>query len=118
MAVSAPNLKSLFPAFAATDDARIELFFDIAKQSMSEPFWGSLYDTGVYYLTAHLIAMADRGASGAAGPVTSEKVGDLARGYASPIKAGWFDDLMATPYGTGFKRLRSQIPITPLVAGD
>lgn len=58
------------------------------------------------YLAAHVAASVQQGASGSAGPVTSEKVGDLARSYGF---SGFlsFSALEGTAYGRLYKMLLS-----------
>lgn len=104
----------MFPEFAAETDSRVDRFIDVAGLSVAEGPWGNMADTAKIYLTAHLLAMANRGQSGASGPVTGEKVGDLSRNYAD-MTSVFKNELAATPYGVEYLRLRRQVLVTPMV---
>lgn len=114
MSVLPADIKDLFPEFASVSDARIQLFIDQASLSVNASVWGNKADFGIQYLTAHLITVANRGGSGAAGPITSEKVGDLQRSYANNVSAS-AHELGSTGYGMEFLRLRRSLFITPRV---
>jgi hypothetical protein len=115
LSATASYFKSLFPALASNSDARVSLFLGIASESVSSSVWGGLADPATAYLAAHMIAMADKaGASGAAGPVTSSRVGDLARSYAD-LSSSLDAELASTAYGVEYLRMRRQILVTPMV---
>lgn len=109
MAADAAMVVNIAPELADEDSSRIDLFLGFAALSVNESVWGTKYDLGVAVMAAHLLTMANRGGNG--GPVTSEKVGDLARSYG---QMGDKDSLMATSYGQWFVQLRKTLPITPL----
>lgn len=113
MAVTPADIKTLFPEFAAESDARIQLLLDQALLSVNASVWGNKADFGIQYLTAHLLTVLNRGGGGASGPITSEKVGDLQRSYAS--SGAVTHELGSTGYGLEFLRLRRSLFITPRV---
>lgn len=116
MSVTAASIKALFPEFAAESDPRVDLFIGFAQNSISALVWGTLTDQATSYLTAHLLARANAGGAGG-GPVTSEKVGDLARGYGQlgGKTADSIGELGLSSYGIEYARLRRQIPVTPMI---
>ncbi len=123
MAVDAAFIQMLFPEFAAVDPSRITAFIGIAQTSMSAGVWGNAYDSGLAYLTAHLLKKSGpgggvQGGTSTAGPLTQEKVGELQRTYGTvdlgPMSAS--DSLLTTTaYGMEYLRLRRLIPTTPMV---
>jgi hypothetical protein len=109
------QFKDRFAEFATVSDSRIQLFLDEAALSVNVSLWGIKADLGQAYLAAHLLTIDKRGGSGAAGMVTSEKVGDLSRNYAAPNTGALDPTLSATSYGIEFLRLRRSILISPMV---
>jgi hypothetical protein len=123
MAVDAGFIKALFPEFSGVDNTRITAFIGIAKTSMSEVVWGEAYDSGLAYLTAHLLKKSGpgggvQGGSSTAGPLTQERVGELSRSYGT-VDSGSISQgdalLTSTSYGVEYLRLRKLIPTTPMV---
>lgn len=116
-------IKALFPEFSTVNDVRIQALIDIANLSVSQKVWGSSYTPGIAYLVAHLLkrsgaAAGVSGSSSQAGTVSSEKVGELQRSYASPSMSGSSAEdalLSTTSYGIEYLRLRRQLLITPMV---
>ena len=100
-------------------------FIEIAKEFICEGKWGrpTKYVTAVSYLTAHImkdggIGVESNGSSSVSGPVTSERVGDLSRTYASnALTSGSQTDLMfsTTKYGRMYLALRKTLLVTPFV---
>jgi len=91
-------------ALRSPDDAthaNLEDFIEQAEELTLESVYGDQYNLAVALLVLHWLAKEDSG--GAAGPITSEKEGDLSRAYsvsASP------DDLDSTGWGKELKALR------------
>jgi hypothetical protein len=74
--------------------------------TLSAGRWGTKLDMAARYLAAHTGAIILRGAGqGAAGPITSERLGDASRSYADVHVAGAMNDLSATPWGMRFQYL-------------
>ena len=113
------------PEFTATSEDTISGVFELVGPMVSETKFGKLYPQAIAYLAAHWLAwqalIASAGSSNGAttaGRITSEREGDLSRGYAdnsrSPNAGGsFFDNLERTSYGLEFKRL-ARMAIVPL----
>jgi hypothetical protein len=70
---------------------------------VSETALGAKARTGLMLYTAHLLAATSKETAGAAGALTSERVGDLSRSYAAP--AAEASRLETTSYGQQYKQL-------------
>ena len=81
MSTSPSQLKKMFPEFASQENSRIKFFIDMAERRVNRTIFGDKADDAVCLMSAHLLTMGSRGGQG--GSVTSEKVGDLSRGYSS-----------------------------------
>ncbi len=123
MAVDAAYIQMLFPEFSAVNPSRISAFIGIAQNSLNSNVWGTAYDAGLAYLTAHLLKKSGpgggvQGGTSTAGPITQERVGELSRSYGT-VDVGSnssADALLATTsYGLEYLRLRRLIPTTPMV---
>lgn len=121
------------PAMPASvvSDAELESDIEIYRDYVSEKRFGKLFPKALSYFIAHMrtlngmIADAVAGGSGAgdpifsAGTLTSEKEGDLQRGYSSSSGADADDSdseslLKKTMYGRLFLQLRDMVivPVT------
>lgn len=120
--IDAAAVRAKFPgAFDGLSDAAIDSAIAEAVLMISADKWGDWYDLGLLYLTAHLLSLfnpdSDSGDAGAAGPVTSKRVGDVAVSYgfaasASPSSDTFFN---STIYGQRYLSLRLRIQGGPLV---
>lgn len=95
---------------------------DFGESMINTKVWGSKAPNGVKLLAAHFLAQLGfgtvSGSGDIAGPVTSEKVGDLQRSYAATsISGGSVSDSIfnTTRYGRLYLLLRKTIPTTPIV---
>lgn len=113
-AVTAAEVTDVATELATETSTRIELFIGIAREYLCEEKWGTKAKTAIILYTAHLLTLANRGATGAAGAVTSEKVGELSRNYGSAVGAE-NDELAQTPYGMMLMQMRRGILFTPIV---
>lgn len=114
MATTPQFVRTIAPEFSSETDDRINVFIEIADRSIAENIWSDHADYGRGYLAAHLMTISSRG--GLAGPVKSEKVGDLSQSFAVSDAATSLD---SSSYGKEYLRLRSEIAKTPVVAsGD
>lgn len=95
-----------------TGNALLQIYLDFAKTFVNETKWGVKYKASVCLLTAHFVTLSIRGA-GSSGPITSERVGELAVSYGSASDKA--DELLATTYGTMYLQYRKTLTITPLV---
>lgn len=90
-----------FPEFSDTtkySEERIGMLNETASRYASESAFGSDTRYARMLIIAHLMKLGDLQGSGA---VVSEKVGDLARSYASPSQ----DNFAQTSYGQAFDEL-------------
>lgn len=91
MTATAAEFKSLFPQWAGTADSAIEAWFVQFPLRFTAARFGSQATMGMYLFTGHMLTSFNPDAASNAedstlrGPVTSEKVGDLARSYASAV---------------------------------
>lgn len=93
-------LPIIAPEFAGAANASDVV--TLAEQRVGVAF-GEVRDQAVAHLAAHMLTTAQRG--GSSGPVTSERVGDLAQSYA--VQAGG-TGLDSTAYGKEFLRLKRE----------
>lgn len=112
------------PALSDVTDAQLALDFEIYRDYVSERRLGRLFPKALSYFVAHMITLnqmiASKAGDGGAGNVnltagglTSEKEGQLARGYSSTTLAAAGsagDDLLKkTLYGQQFLMLRDMV---------
>lgn len=97
------QLVARFPEFSAESDARVAAMLEMARDFVDEASFGSKATTALMLYTAHLLAGTSQSAAGTAGPMTSERVGDLARSYAAP--AADANGLKASTYGQLYLKL-------------
>lgn len=110
------------PASTAGEQARITRFISRAACRVSSDVFGDCYNDALAYMTAHMMTVSGAtgvaGMGAAAGPVASEKVGDVETRYAvqSGQNAGptRSEDLGATAYGRAFLQLRSECVVPML----
>jgi len=126
MSVTPASIAARFPDLpGVSDSGLVQLKIDEAKLQCSETEWGDLYELGVSYLTAHLMAIQKSGASTSggggtpvAGPITGETVGDQSRSYGGPAAGGSGTgdaSLDSTVYGREYKRLQRIVIKAPIV---
>ena len=112
--VIASDFKARFTEFNSVDDARIDLFIEDAYLQVGST-WGKLQDLGVLYLSAHLLTLATKSASGissAVDTVASKSVEGVSISYAtqSPTndKQAYY---MTTTYGQRFLELSKMVNV-------
>ena len=113
MALTAAEFVARFPEFGTVDAAVISRWIDEAGRSHNSAQWGGKSDDGLAYLTAHLIVTfgPDACGEGAAGPVSSEREGQIAVGYAvGQIFKN--SEMGSTKYGRRYIQLRKTIFVT------
>lgn len=106
-----------FPEFETTPTPAVVFFLNDAMQELSKKRWASLYQRGLFYLTAHLIAMQNRiieNGNGGRFPVSAENAGELSVSYVAQVAKG-DTQYELTCYGQEFLRLRKLIAIGALV---
>lgn len=110
MAITVANFKTRFPEYTSVADERIQLFLDDAIAELCESAWGDRYETAVYYLAAHFLALAlatEAGNPSGLSPVTSAGADGLSTSfgrftYTSVSQAYW----ESTSYGREFMRMK------------
>ena len=108
--------KIRFPEFSCLPDEQIQMFVDDSADILNEAQWGTKYDLGLYYYTAHLVETGQRTAAGNKGPiapVSGKAVDGVSISYAvnQPGEAGdaW---LSSTAYGQRYIALRKNLGIS------
>jgi hypothetical protein len=99
------ELVLIAPEFGDESAERIAAMAELAGAFVNETALGSKAKTGLMLYTAHLLAKGKQAASGASGPVQSERVGDLSTTYATPSAATGGSDFDSTTYGQQYKQL-------------
>lgn len=115
MAVTAQDVKKLAPELESETAPRLQFFIDFAVKKVNPSYFKDETDTAVILLAAHFVTMANRG--GAGGSITSEKVGDLSRGYGAPSGKLSESELATTAYGQMFWTILKSLAISPRVVG-
>lgn len=116
--ITAATVKSYAPELSSVTDEMVELYIGLAKDNIAESVWGNKYDRAVNMLTCHYLTMRGRAASGAGGPVTQKKVGDLSISYGSVTGYMSENQLLSTEYGAIYIHMRKTLIITPIVGGS
>ncbi len=99
------------PEFANLTDPQIQIEIDNADTEICEAAWGSRARRGEIALARHLLIMngaTGQGNSGAAGPLTGAKAGEVSVNYAAPMwipGMGLHASLMLSKYGLEYARL-------------
>ena len=103
------DIKARFTEFSSIDDARIQIFIDDATLEMSESVWGSLYNKGLAYFTAHLLTISGKTASGNSGSlntVASKAVEGVSQSFTTPSDISVKNSsYLSTAYGQEYYRL-------------
>lgn len=120
MAITPADFKIRFPEFDSVDDSRIQLFIDDSVLILNETYWGTKYDLGLYYLTAHYLTVATRMANGnsddASSSVTGKAVDGTSVTYGSPVINDGSDDFYnASAYGKQYLALRKNLGVPAYV---
>ena len=98
------------------DDARITCVLNEQVPCyINESAWGSCAGLAQSLVAAHLITIALRGSTSAAGPVVSESAGGLSRSYAAPASTTGSGGFWAsTTFGQRYQQLASTRMTTPI----
>jgi hypothetical protein len=102
MTLTVAEFKELFPQFASISDVAIQFHLDCIADQVSEALFGECYKRAAYLLLAHVVTEVIVRA-GASGPVTSERVGNLAKTYGTNANSS--SSLSTTSYGVEYLRL-------------
>ncbi len=111
-----------FEVIKGTEGEDILNTIELAREFVCESKWGTEAKAikAICLMTAHLLKTLGFGAgnsSNVSGPITSERVGDLARSYGQISMTGSAGDqlLTQTKYGQTFLMLRKTLLFTPMV---
>jgi len=113
--ITAAQLKARFPgAFDSLSDAVANACIAEAAATILEATWGSDYDTGLLYLTAHLLERtvpksgSPLGPAAVSGQLKRWKAGDLEVEFAQYATggSGLESDYRSTAYGCRYLELR------------
>lgn len=126
MAINPTDFKARYPEFVSVLDARVQTpHLDDAVLEVGAGAWGTLYERGVFLLTAHTLAMdpsieddIDGGDTVDDSRITSRKVGDVAvsfsRGASASSDEDWY---LQTRYGSDYLRLKKRVGIGMVAVG-
>ena len=119
MAIDPASFKIRFPEFDSVDDSRIQVFIDDAVLVLNESYWSSKYDLGLYYYTAHSLALATQtegGNIGSMGLVGSKAVDGTSISYTNPTPNDQSDAYyLSTLYGQRYIQLRDSLGVPAFV---
>jgi hypothetical protein len=115
MACNSTEFIARFPEFSNITPARIDVFIGDAKVILNTTTWGTVYELGVCYLTAHYLALSEdtlNGNVGNVGNVSSKGVDGTSVSYNTPslssIDQGYY---LSTQYGQKFYTLLKSLGV-------
>lgn len=112
------DLLTVFPSLSTTSPALRALMLEQARCQFNECVWGCSLFLGHIYLTAHMLTMANGGAStgGGGGQVTSKSMGPVSIGYAAPTSSTSDGAFGETAAGRQYVALRNALGPVPMGA--
>jgi len=115
MSITAAEFRTRFPEFVSETNPTIDLFVADSVVIINEAYWGTKYDLGLYYLTAHYLTLANRSASGSTasiGAVASKSVDGVSIAYATATPNDGSDAYYnSTAYGQRYLALRKTLGV-------
>lgn len=110
------DLLLVFPGLTTTDPALRALMLELAKCQFNECVWGCSLLLGHVYLTAHMLTMANGGAStgGGGGAVTGKSMGPVSISYAAPTSSTSDGAFGETAAGRQYLALKNALGPTPM----
>lgn len=119
MSIDPASFKIRFPEFDSESDTRIQMFIDDSVVILNPAYWGEKYDLGLYYLTAHILTLANKTAAGSntlSGPVSGRSVDGSSVSYATFTPGDESDQYyMSTAYGQRYLALRKTLGVPACV---
>lgn len=121
MTVTAASFKAdaRFSEFSAVADAVVTSWLTTCAQDMNPDRWGSKYDEGLAFLTAHTMVMMGvvTSSSSESPSIKSKTVGPVKLEYDVGVSAGAGNDsdYESTTYGQMYLRKRRTLVRSPLV---
>lgn len=117
MLMTVAEFQALYPQYASTSNVLIQLWLDFAASELGD-VWdcvdANLKKQAHGLLAAHKGSSVHVGTTATSGPVTSQKVGDLAETYAQGSASATEDGLSSSAFGIEYSRLRKLLPIAPV----
>lgn len=117
--ITPSSFKVRFPEFACITEERIQLFIDDSVVILNEAYWGTKYDLGLYYLSAHSLYMASNTEDGnivTSGPIASRAVDGVSVSYAVSSSDDVSDNYYRyTRYGQRYISLRKTLGVPAAV---
>lgn len=107
MAVTWSQVVEIASELSTVPTATQNALLAIVDRQIDDDVWSDLANDGRVYLAAHLATLYASGGS-AAGPITSETLGPMARSYGQT--AGVEGPLTSTKYGQFYVYLLSLLP--------
>lgn len=117
MAVTALEIRTFGgAAFSAVAEADVQKWLDYVSRKLDASVWSTDLDDATTFLTLHYVQqfVLSGGAGGAAGPVASVKVGNVAVAYAG-ASGGADPNYSTTAWGNAYLTLRNAMQQTPLI---
>ena len=109
MAIDPALFKIRFPEFGTENVDRIQLFIDDSVLMLNETWFGSKYDLGLYYLTAHCLTLSNESKAGSdspVAPIASQAVDGVSIGFATIASDDeWKNYFNSTVYGQRYLAL-------------
>lgn len=119
MAIDPALFKVRFPEWVSVADATIQMWIDDAVTILNESHWGTKYDLGLYYLSAHFLALGETSAVGdgaSVNGVSSRGVDGTSIGYNVLAPENQSDAYYAsTTYGQRYLHLKKSLGVTAFV---
>ena len=81
MAVTAAQVKSFAPAFAAVADTVVDTWLGWAPDHVAAAAFGAQHDQAVMLWVCHQLQVTQGAAAGAAGPLTAAAAGDVSASF-------------------------------------
>lgn len=120
--ITPDDFKLRFQEFACKKNAEVQIFLDDAIIMLNDALWGTKYDLGLSYLTAHYLALSDRSASSnpkaaaTSGPVSAKSVDGVSLAYAShQAEDDWEAYYSQTSYGQRYLAMMKTLPIVAII---
>lgn len=119
--ITPTDFKTRFPEFDSVDDTRVQMFIDDAVLELIQSVWDVYYDLGLFYLTAHYLALATasnqgNGSSSAVGPLSQATVGNVSASFAKKTPGTDSEEYYnSTQYGQRYWKMMSQVATKPVL---
>lgn len=120
MALPVTKMRTLISEASGYTDDELEALLEVATEFVSETVFLHRYETALAYFAGHLLVLGEpdfSGAAGAAGPITGERAGEVARQYGfSQTGRAADDSLFRTKYGLMYKNVQKATARTKMLS--